>query len=327
MGVSRPSRPRWAVTLASKRAVSLKRVAQSAALRSGLSVQLMRARNGRAIIMLHGVDDADMPLADFVTAMRWLKRHFRILSLDAMLRNMQEGRPPDIMGEVALTFDDGLRNHAESAYPVLKALGLPATFFVCPGLIESGQWLWSHEARSRLRRLSEPKRIDLIAALQAPASETETIMAWMKALPLQQRQFAEDHIREATPDFVPTRQERIAYDPLDWGVLRHLDPRLITVGSHTINHPILPTLNDELMHDEMTRSRAWLESELGRPVDLFCYPNGSQDQRAHRLAAQTYRAAVSTREGHPFPGVDWHAIPRIPVAARLPLLAWRMCRS
>ncbi|NNM65263.1 MAG: polysaccharide deacetylase family protein [Burkholderiales bacterium] len=310
----------------SNRVVSLKRVAQSAALRTGLSAKLTRGRNGRAIIMLHGVGDAEMPQADFVTAMRWLKSHFRILSLDAMLCNMQEGRPPETMGEVALTFDDGLRNHAEIAYPVLKALGLPATFFVCPGLIESRQWLWSHEARSRLRRLSDSRRIDLTSVLKAPAPETETIMTWMKSLPLQQRQFAENHIRDATPDFVPTRQERVAYDPLDWEDLRRLDPRLITVGSHTINHPILPTLDNALMHDEMTRSRAWLESELGQPVDLFCYPNGSQDQRAHRLAAQTYRAAVSTLEGHPFPGVDWHAIPRIPVAARLPLLAWRMYR-
>src|SRR6058998_1097916 len=54
----------------------------------------------------------------------------------------------------ALTFDDGLRSNVTVAYPILEKLGLPATFFVCPGLIGRGEWLWNHEARQRLLGLS-----------------------------------------------------------------------------------------------------------------------------------------------------------------------------
>jgi peptidoglycan/xylan/chitin deacetylase (PgdA/CDA1 family) len=163
--------------------------------------------------------------------------------------------------------------------------------------------------------------------MRAPSPNTEAIIAWMKSLPLEQRHHAEQSIRDATMDFQPTNQERTAYDLLGWDDLRRLDPALITIGSHTVSHPILSTLDDAQINHELIRSRAWLEDALGgRTVDLFCYPNGSQDARVRSLAAQTYRAAVSTEEGHADSEVDWHAIPRVPVAARLSLMAWRMHR-
>ena len=299
---------------------------QQIAMGTGLSARLARRGQARSVIMLHGVGDADLPTSDFDQAMRWLAAEFRVLSLDELLRRLHAGLAPDPRGEVALTFDDGLRNHVEQAYPVLQKLGLPATFFVCPGLIESRSWLWNHEARARMRRLGANQLLALTQTLQPDGPGIEGIVAWMKSLSLEQRLAAEGRIREATPDFVPTASERQAYDLLGWDDLKRLDPTLITIGSHTVDHPILSTLDDHQVAFELGRSRGWLEEALGRPIDLFCYPNGSQDARVRRMATQTYRAAVSTTEGRVLPGVDWHDIPRIPVSARLPLFAWRMHR-
>ena len=299
---------------------------QQIAMATGLSARLARRGHARSIIMLHGVGDADFPKPDFDQSMRWLAAEFQVLSLDELLRRVREGLAPDPRGEVALTFDDGLRNHVEDAYPVLQNLGLPATFFVCPGLVESKRWLWNHEARARLRRLDANQILALTQTLHPDMSGIEGIIARMKALNFEQRLAAEARIREATPDFAPTDDERQAFDLLGWDDLKRLDPTLITIGSHTVDHPILPTLDDHQIEFELCRSRAWLEEVLSRPVDLFCYPNGSQDGRVRRVATQTYRAAVSTTEGRVLPGVDWHDIPRIPVARRLSLLAWRMHR-
>src|SRR5512144_725529 len=49
----------------------------------------------------------------------------------------------------AITFDDGLRSNITVAYPILQRLRLPAIFFVCPGLLERGAWLWTHEMGQR----------------------------------------------------------------------------------------------------------------------------------------------------------------------------------
>ncbi|MBW4048729.1 MAG: polysaccharide deacetylase family protein [Proteobacteria bacterium] len=304
----------------------LSRGVQQIAFQTGLSARLARRGRFRAVVMLHGVGGTDLPKPDFERAMRWIAAEFRVLGLNELLSRVGERRVPEPRGEVALTFDDGLRNHIEQAYPVLHELGLAATFFVCPGLIESRRWLWNHEIRARLSRVSAGQLIALAQTLRPTSPGIDGIVAWMKTLGLEQRHAAEARIREVTADFVPTAAEREGYDPLKWDDLRRLDPSLITIGSHTVDHPILSTLEDEQIEFELRRSRAWLEEAVGRPVDLFCYPNGSQDMRVRHMAAQTYRAAVSTVEGRVTPHLDWHAIPRVPIAAHLPLFAWRMHR-
>ena len=300
--------------------------AQSVFLHSGVSVHRARQLRRRVVLMLHGVGGADLPERDFVAAMRWLARHFEIVSLPTMLANIRHGRPPAARGEVALTFDDGLRNNVDVAYPVLRDLGMPATFFVCPGLIDDAGWIWTHEVRARLARLCEDEQASLRAALGAPAPSIDAMVEWMKTLGPAAREAAEASVRDATPRFVPTPAERRAYDLAGWDALRGLDPGLVTLGSHTMRHPILPTLDAAAIRAELVKSRRRLEQATGREAALMCYPNGSLDARVRALAAETYGAALTCGERHVDHGVDLLAIPRIPVAARLSLLAWRLHR-
>ncbi len=296
----------------------------SLALATGLSERLARRQLVRRVFMLHGVGGPDLPVPDFEALLRWMQSRYRLVSLDTLLENLASGKPAG--GDVALTFDDGLRNHLRHAYPVLKRLGIPATYFVCPGLIESGRWLWNHEARARLNRMDAPTRTSVANLTGAPQSAVEPIIDWMKTLTPGKRQDVEQRIRDASPDFAPTSEESDRFDPLAWDDFAQLDPALITIGSHTMSHPILPTLDDASLRWELHESRALLEARLRRTVDLFCYPNGSSDARVRAVARRTYRAAVTTQEGHVLAGVDPIAIPRIPVSSHLPLLAWRMLR-
>jgi peptidoglycan/xylan/chitin deacetylase (PgdA/CDA1 family) len=129
-----------------------------------------------------------------------------------------------------------------------------------------------------------------------------------------------------TPDHEISEEARQRFDPMRWSDLERLDPSLITIGSHTMTHPILPTLDDAALTREVVESRKLLEERLGRTVDLFCYPNGASDRRVCNEVARVYRAAVTTEYGFAQPRADPHRLPRIPVAPSLPLLAWRMHR-
>jgi hypothetical protein len=57
-------------------------------------------------------------------------------------------------------------------------------------------------------------------------------MRWLKALPLGERQTTEEAIREATPDFHPSREQCEEFDQMSWTELASLDSSLITIGSH-----------------------------------------------------------------------------------------------
>ncbi len=303
--------------------VGLGKLARSVSLATGLSAFVARRRPCMRIIAYHGVGlhEAD----GFARQMDFLAKRFSIVPLESIIKKLSDpGSKP--CQEVALTFDDGLRNQFSVVYPILKRRNLPATFFVSPGLVESGRWIWSHEARARLRSLTVDQRYELGRALEAPGGETEQIVEWMKTLDLQSRKHVEGTILAATPDFAPTPEDHDHSDVMSREEICALDPRLITIGSHTYNHPILTNLRDRELRSELRDSRTQLEKYLGRQVEYFCYPNGAYDDRVVRCVREYYHAAVTMRPGRVVVGCNAYTLPRTPSANDLALLAWRMLR-
>src|SRR5207253_241193 len=95
-------------------------------------------------------------------------------------------------------------------------LAVPATFFVCPNLIETGKWLWTKTARERLRYLSSEQRVSLSARLGFNSTNVASTMGWLKGLPLARRLQAEETLREATPNFRPSSKQCEEFDPMNW---------------------------------------------------------------------------------------------------------------
>src|SRR5438034_6616280 len=126
------------------------------------------------ILMYHGTPRRDAAALERQLALVTLA--FPVVPLDELLKkNSRRAR-------VALTFDDGLRSNVEVAYPILRKLGVSATFFVCPGLIERGDWLWNHEARERLRSLVPQALAELTQQVGGPTG-VEPMVDWRKTLP------------------------------------------------------------------------------------------------------------------------------------------------
>lgn len=296
------------------------------ALHSGASAWLAHRVPRRRILMVHNIAQGAVEPSAFEAQLRWLRENFCIISLPEMVDRIEAGQAPQAPGELALTFDDGLRNHADNAYRILLGQRVPATFFVCPDLIDQGRWLWNQEARERLRMLSPDDRKALARAAGAPDERGESIVAWMKTLGLAERRQVEQLLRDASPQFQPDASLRAIYDPLSWRQVLDMDPDLITIGSHTLDHPILPTLDDAELERQLVLSRTALEQRLQRTVDLFCYPNGASDDRARQMVARHYRAAVTSDAGFVPVAPSLSVLPRVPAASTLALLAWRLTR-
>jgi peptidoglycan/xylan/chitin deacetylase (PgdA/CDA1 family) len=77
------------------------------------------------------------------------------------------------------------------------------------------------------------------------------------------------------------------------------------IGSHSHSHPILPTVDDASLREELEQSRATLEKRLKRSVTSLCYPNGDADARVVQAARVAgYQRAVTTRWGWNARGAD-----------------------
>lgn len=260
----------------------------------------MSAR-GDCILMYHGTPRRDA--GHLERQLRALSMLFQIVPLEELTRPRSNGR------RIALTFDDGLKSNVEVAYPILRKLGLPATFYVCPGLIESGGWLWNHEARQRLLSLPAQALAQLAASVGGPPG-VEPLVEWMKGLKLPARVKVEEQIRAATRDFRPTQEERDEFEIAGWADLKRLDPRVVTIGSHTLSHPILTSLAPDEVDLELRESRSVLEHRLQREVKNFCYPNGNLDDDAVQAARRYYDSAVTVEPGSLDNDVDPHLLPR-----------------
>jgi peptidoglycan/xylan/chitin deacetylase (PgdA/CDA1 family) len=123
--------------------------------------------------------------------------------------------------------------------------------------------------------------------------------------------FADD----ARPFVVPELIERIrGFDDeartMGWDELRARASMGVEIGSHTVSHPHLTSLEDAELASELASSKERLEDELGRPCRFLAYPYGEHDARvrtAARSAGYDGAFALRASDGDPF------AMPRVDI--------------
>ena len=81
---------------------------------------------------------------------------------------------------------------------------------------------------------------------------------------------------------------------LDWPARAALAREGGAVGSHTVNHPVLPRLSAAAQRDEIVRAKQTIEDRLAVPVDAFAYPYGAWTDDTRAAVAQHHRAAFGT---------------------------------
>lgn len=72
----------------------------------------------------------------FVRQIRWLKKHFDLISLEEAQARLRRGR--NTRPAVSITFDDGYAENCRQALPFLVAEGVPCTYFVCTRHVVDG---------------------------------------------------------------------------------------------------------------------------------------------------------------------------------------------
>jgi peptidoglycan/xylan/chitin deacetylase (PgdA/CDA1 family) len=236
-----------------------------------------------------------------------LLRHYTPISLARLRESRQDGRelPPS---SLLLTFDDGYRNVAEHALPLLRALGVPCAWFVVAGAVESRRLLWPSELE--LRYGSRPDYAALKSELQvASASDRESRVAALG-----------DDGWSPPPD--------CDHSLATWDELAaELRRGGVEIGSHGLRHHPLTTCEPDRLRVELRDSAALIAERLGTAVDALAYPNGAISTEVRAATAEAgYALAFTTVPRHGRSGDDALALPRILVGGRdeIPVLLARV---
>jgi peptidoglycan/xylan/chitin deacetylase (PgdA/CDA1 family) len=234
--------------------------------------------------------------------LRAVRRMGNVVPLEDALAALAEGRPLPPRA-VALTFDDGYRDNLETALPVLGRLGLPATFYLVPGLLDRSVRAWWEVlawAFSRATVLIVEWRGRRLTAGPGEASRRAMleVSEEVKRLPRGEREAEIDALIDALR---PEGSEaEVAELFLDWEGARGLAAGA-AIGSHTMVHAILSEEPAAEQAADLADSRRVLEEGLGVPAATLAYPNGTaadyDEGTLDAAAAAGYTGAVTTIDG------------------------------
>lgn len=234
--------------------------------------------------------------------LKWLCRCGTPVRLgDALAMLRAGGRLPP--RAFAITFDDGYRDAAELAVPLLARLGVPATVFLVPGILsrEVRAWwehlAWAFEAATASALTWAGKTYELLSG-DRRADAFSTIAETLKRCNREQRESAIAEIVGTLAPAGPPGDDSLF---LDWEDAKALAAAGWEIGSHSRYHAILSQESAHLQRTDLRESRELLEQQLGTDVSLLSYPNGTRrdfDEITMGAAKEAgYEFAVTTVAG------------------------------
>ncbi|HUD85749.1 MAG TPA: polysaccharide deacetylase family protein [Xanthobacteraceae bacterium] len=244
-----------------------------------------------------------------------------LISLGEMHRRMSEG---DFSRRfVCLTFDDGYRDTLQFAYPILREAGVPFAVYVPTSFPDRLGELWWLVLEAVIAsndhiglQIDGRNRTFDCSTLAAKRALYNELYWWLRARP------TEAEMRDVIRNLAACYHVDIAAfcDELcmTWPELAQLaaDP-LVTIGAHTVSHPMLAKLSNDVARSEMALSRSVIEAALSVRPEHLSYPIGDRTSAGPRefgIAAELgFKTAVTTRPGVLFPEHSRHltALPRI----------------
>lgn len=213
------------------------------------------------IIGFHVVNDAE-----------WFEKVILLLKSKYILVNLKffenSNNFEKKKGFCHITFDDGDKSFYTVAYPILKKHNVPATIFVSPKSIIKQENFWFQEVRG----YDKNAMVSILSRELLLPLETINEMPFMnilKCLPI-------NRIKEIITLYQKeTNTQPKCYLNMKLDEILEVEKSgLITIGAHTLNHPILKNESDENCDIEITGSIIELQKLVGHEVRYFAYPNG-----------------------------------------------------
>lgn len=333
----------------------LKRVVYPSLAKAG--VFRRSAAGGLAVVTYHGILPTGYKLVDsaldgnLITAdafrgqLHVLKKNYNVISPEDMLAWSEQQRELPSRA-VLLTCDDGLLNNLTEMLPILQQEGLRCLFFVTGASAEPSNGaersvLWHEELFLIFLRAPSGRfevaceGIEIGGGLGAPEQRRAVWWGSVKQLSQHDQESRKLFLRAARLHF--GRNDSLNLTPISrrrFGLmtlseLRELVSAGMTIGAHTLSHPMLSQLPQELARAEITQSRDCLEAALQQRIWALAYPFGDPESVTPQVLAMAkeagYTAAFLNYGGGLGTDLPLHAIPRVHVTAGMELAEFEAC--
>ena len=187
--------------------------------------------------------------------------------------------------QINITFDDGFKDVYQYAFPIFKKYNIPFTIYLTTDFPDGTANLWWILLEKIVKEntslefggkhfncATEGEKIDTFeAVIQEIYQQEETPIEVLS-----------DCLQKYAAGIVST--DDVA---LSWGELQEmLDSGLLTIGSHSVTHPMLTKITLDKVEQELVASKKRIEEQLGVEVKHFSYPHSAYNEQMFGVLKQ-----------------------------------------
>ena len=197
--------------------------------------------------------------------------------------------------QVFLSFDDGWNGNLR-LLPLLERYRIPVTIFVSVNPVLNGNFWWEYVrcdmGHRQLQELKQGSYVELLKQVEESMS-----------------------------------RHQLSRSAIDLAQLKQLSQSsMVTIGSHTMSHPLLNKIADGQLEQELADSKKVLHDVTGEDIRGFSYPNGNYTKREVDAVKRYYDCAFTTVADYISPGNSQYELPRICLTGNLVKDILKMCR-
>jgi peptidoglycan/xylan/chitin deacetylase (PgdA/CDA1 family) len=247
----------------------------------------------------------------FDDTVRYITGRFKPVNTDELLSLYNNNSNMDKICH--FTFDDGDNSYYECIYPVLKKHNVPSSVFVSPDAAVNRKNFWFQEIEhfdttGLLKAISEVTGISENDITQYPVYDI------LKCLGVDTIwEIIDNYRKKLNTEILPCRNMSV-------NQIKEVESSgIVTIGSHTLHHPIIANEEDGAAEKEIKTSKEWLSDILGHEIKYFAYPNGLYgfdfgEREIGFLKESGYECAFTTAQGRFNKKSDLFMIPRVGIS-------------
>ncbi len=232
----------------------------------------------------------------FRQQMRLVKKYYTPITYQMLADHLFENEPLP-SNPLIVTFDDGFDDFYHNAAPIFDELNIPATIFVATDYIDDENTFWYeylavlfYNQKSKVLHLeSLHYDVELRDGYEHRFSAYEQFINLIKKLDNEGRLQVMQEVEAKYGDlyYGLDEQTKSLSRVMTWDQLRELSANDIEIQSHTKSHPILTSIGEASLYEELKLSKDKIELELGNKVIAIAYPNGT----SHDYSEATIKVA------------------------------------
>ncbi|MGX5172715.1 polysaccharide deacetylase family protein [Aliikangiella sp. IMCC44653] len=246
---------------------------------------------------------------EFRQQMSYLSKRYTPLNM-AQMADYIEGKLKLPKKPVLVTFDDGFDDNYRLAFPILKELSIPATFFVTTDFIDSTETLWYERLAYFFHKLAHPlveiHELSLSLTLKGQRARYKAYLKTVEQLKqvkneLRLKILSDLFERYGDPYLQASEAEADLSRSMSWEQLKEMVAAGMDIGGHSISHPVLSMLEEKEIENEIVGCKRLIESRLDYQVDSIAYPVGQHESYSDDVIKYTkaagYRVGFSFVDG------------------------------